>query len=341
VSRKGWLLFLAMCLIWGVPYLLIRVAVQEVSPVVLVFARCAIGALLLIPIVLQRRELAGLKGKAIPIVAFATAEILGPWLFLSDAERTLDSSLAGLLIATVPIMGVVLAWGFGDRTRVSGVRWAGLFLGLAGVALLAGPELGGGRAWPIIEVLLTALGYATAPIIADRYLRGVPTLALTAVCLGGAALVYLVPAVLNLPPALPGPSALAALATLGVICTALAFVLFLQLIAEVGPARATVITYVHPAVAVALGAAVLGEALTVEIGLAFVLILVGSVLATRGPSAKSLAAASGADDEVAVAGEGLGERLDVPVVDAPLGQRAAQDGDEPVPDLGRDRQRQV
>jgi len=161
------------------------------------------------------------------------------------------------------------------------VRWAGLLAGLAGVALLAGPHLAGGGAWPVAEVILVALCYATGPLIANRKLGDLPGLGMTAVCLAATALVYAAPAALTWPSRLPSAAVLGSLAGLGVLCTALAFVLFFQLIAEAGPARATVITYVNPAVAVALGVGVLGEPLTPAIVVAFVLILSGSVLATR------------------------------------------------------------
>ena len=153
--------------------------------------------------------------------------------------------------------------------------------GLGGVALLAGPHLTGGSAWPIAEVMLVALCYATGPLIAGRRLGDLPGLGMTAVCLAGATVVYAPAAALTWPQRLPSAAVLGSLAALGVLCTALAFVLFFRLIAEVGPARATVITYVNPAVAVALGVSVLGEPLTPAIVAAFALILSGSVLATR------------------------------------------------------------
>jgi drug/metabolite transporter (DMT)-like permease len=169
----------------------------------------------------------------------------------------------------------------GGAERMTVVRWTGLLAGLAGVALLAGPRVLGGGAWPITEVILTALGYATGPLIANRKLGGLPGLGMTAVCLAAATIVYAPAAALTWPAKTPSLAVLGSLAALGVLCTAIAFVLFFQLIAEVGPARATVITYVNPAVAVALGVAVLGEPLTPAILAAFVLILAGSVLATR------------------------------------------------------------
>jgi drug/metabolite transporter (DMT)-like permease len=281
VSRRGWLLFSAMGVIWGIPYLLIKIAVGEVSPGVLVFIRTAGGALLLAPLVLRRGQLRALRGHWWAVLAFATIELVGPWLLLSDAERTLSSSMTGLVLASVPILGVVMTRLIGDRQRITAVRLIGLLLGFAGVTVLAAPALRGGSAWPIAEVLLTALGYATAPIIADRALRAVPSLTLTAVCLAFTGLVYAPVAAWTWPSHLPSRPVLAALAGLVVICTALAFVVFLELIAEVGSARATVITYVNPAVAVALGVAILHEPFTPTIAGSFVLILAGSVLGTR------------------------------------------------------------
>jgi drug/metabolite transporter (DMT)-like permease len=248
---------------------------------VLVFARVAVGAAVLLPIAIWRGQIRVLAGRWWWLAVFAVVEIMLPWALLSDAERRLSSSLTGLMIAVVPIIGLVLARVTGGPERMTAVRWAGLLAGLGGVALLAGPHLAGGSAWPIAEVILVALCYATGPLVANRKLGDLPGLGVTAVCLAAAAVVYAPVAALTWPAVVPSARVLGSLAGLGVLCTAIAFVLFFQLIAEVGPARATVITYVNPAVAVALGVSVLGEPLTPEIVAAFVLILAGSVLATR------------------------------------------------------------
>ena len=270
-----------MSVIWGVPYLLIKVADAGVSVPVLVFARVAIGSAVLLPLAIRRGQIRVLAGRWRWLALFAVIEIMLPWALLSDAERRLSSSLTGLLIAVVPIIGLVLARVTGGPERLTAVRWAGLLAGLGGVALLAGPHLTGGGAWPVTEVILVAVCYATGPLIANRRLGDLPGLGMTAACLAAAALVYAPAAALTWPSRLPSAAVLGSLAALGVLCTAIAFVLFFQLIAEVGPARATVITYVNPAVAVALGVGVLGEPLTPAIVAAFVLILAGSVLATR------------------------------------------------------------
>jgi drug/metabolite transporter (DMT)-like permease len=281
VSRRGWWLFAAMSVIWGIPYLLIKVADGGVAPPVLVLARVTIGAALLLPIAIRRRELAVLRPYWRWLLLFAVVEIVAPWLLLSEAETRLSSSLSGLLIASVPILVAVFSRLTGGQDRLTAIRWAGLLIGLAGVALLV---VGGGThgdAGSVGEVLLVAVCYATGPLIVARKLSELPSLGMTAACLAFAAIIYAPLAAATWPAAMPSAHVLAALASLGVICTAIAFLGFFALIAEAGPARASVITYVNPAVAVALGVGVLGEHLTAAMAVAFVLILGGSVLATR------------------------------------------------------------
>ncbi|KKD08356.1 membrane protein [Streptomyces sp. WM6386] len=285
MTARGWFLFSLMGVVWGIPYLMIKVAVEApLSPSFVVFTRCALGAALLLPFAVK--GLGGTVRRAWkPMLAFACIEIIGPWFTLTDAERHLSSSTAGLLIAGVPIVGVALARFFGDTERLGARRVTGLGLGLTGVGVLTVPHLTGGDARSLAELLVTVVGYATAPLIAARHLRNVPSLQLTASCLGLAALVYATPAAMTWPSTAPSPTVLLALAGLGVICTAVAFVAFLELIKEVGPTRSTVITYVNPAVAVAAGALFLDEKLTVGGGASFALILAGSVLATAaGPA---------------------------------------------------------
>ncbi len=294
MTARGWFLFALMGVVWGIPYLMIKVAVEAVSPSMVVFTRCAVGAALLLPFAIRQGGLTRtLRSHWRPMLAFACIEIMGPWWTLTDAERHLSSSTAGLLIAGVPIVGVALSRFFsrgdsrGDATadgeRLGIRRMTGLALGLGGVATLTAPHLTGGDTRSLLEVLLTVLGYATAPLIAARHLKDVPSLQLTAPCLALAALVYAPAAATTWPSEPPSARVLAALAALGVICTALAFVAFLELIKEVGPTRTTVFTYVNPAVAVAAGALFLSEPLTPTILAAFALILTGSVLATAGP----------------------------------------------------------
>jgi drug/metabolite transporter (DMT)-like permease len=281
VSRRGWWLFAAMSLIWGVPYLLIKVAVGGVAPPVLVLARVGIGAALLLPIAIRRRELAPLLPHWRWVLLFALVEIIAPWLLLSEAETRLSSSLSGLLIASVPILVAVFGLLTGGQDRLTPVRWTGLLIGLGGVGLLVAGGGAHGDTGSVVEVLMVAVCYAIGPLVAARKLSELPSLGMTAACLAVATIVYAPVAAVTWPSTEPAPKVIAALCTLAVVCTAIAFVLFFALIAEVGPARASVITYINPAVAVALGIGVLGEHLTLTMTIAFVAILSGSVLATR------------------------------------------------------------
>ena len=295
VSRRGWWLFAAMSVIWGIPYLLIKVAVGGVEPPVLVLARVTIGAALLLPIAIRRRELTPLLSRWRWVALFAFVEIIAPWLLLSEAETRLSSSLSGLLIASVPILVAVIGRITGGQDRLTAVRWAGLLVGLGGVALLVAGGGTHGQAGQVAEVLLVAVCYAIGPLVVARKLSDLPSLGVTAASLGFAAIVYAPIAALTWPSVVPATKVLAALAGLAVVCTALAFLAFFALIAEAGPARATVITYVNPAVAVVLGVLVLGERLTVTMGVAFAAILGGSVLATRTSRQAARDASTGRD----------------------------------------------
>ena len=280
MSRRGWALFALMSVLWGIPYLMIKVAVDGVSVPMVVFARTALGAAVLVPLAVRAGQLDVVRRHWRPLLAFTALEILGPWALLSDAENRLTSSMTGLLIAAVPIIGVLVARLTGGGERLGPVRWAGLLVGLAGVGVLAGPHLGGGSAWAIGEVMLVALGYSIAPVIATRRLQELPSLHLAAFALAIAALVYTGPAIATWPTTMPSGRVLAALTGLGLVCTALAFIVFFELIREVGTSRGMVFTYVNPAVAVVAGVVFLSEPLTGTILASFLLILGGSVLAT-------------------------------------------------------------
>ena len=291
MSRRGWVLFAAMSVIWGLPYLLIKVAVGGVSVPVLVLARVALGAAILLPVALRRKQFGAIRPVWPWLLLFAVVEIIMPWFALSEAERGISSSLTGLLIASTPIIVAVLSLFLSGGDRLSPVRWLGLLIGLGGVALLAGPHLigsSGGSARSVAEVLFVALCYATGPLIANRKLAGVPPVVMTAACLVLASVVYAPLAALNWPSAVPSASVLLAMAGLAAVCTAAAFLIFFPLIGEAGPARASVITYINPAIAVTLGVAVLGEHVTATMLIAFGTILVGSVLATR-PARRAVA----------------------------------------------------
>ena len=270
-----------MAFIWGIPYLFIKIAVGELTPATLVFLRAVIGTVLLLPLAAARSELAPLVRQWKWIVIYTLVEVAVPWFLLSDAERRISSSLTGLLLAAVPSIGAVLAVFAGGHDRLDSRRIGGLALGFFGVAALVGLDVRADDLGAIGQVGLVALGYAIGPMIIERKLKGLPTLGVVAASLGLTALGYAPVALTQLPATLPSTSVLFAVAVLGVVCTATAFIVFFALVAEVGAPRATVITYVNPAVALALGVALLGEPFTLGIAIGFVLIVLGSVLATR------------------------------------------------------------
>jgi len=288
MTRRGALLFAAMCVIWGIPYLLIKVAVEDLSPSMLVLARTAIAAVILLPIALARRELRPLLPHWLPLLAFAAIEIALPWVLLGAAETEISSSLTALLIATVPLVATVIALTTGEREKPEAQTVLGLLLGMAGVAAIVGVNVEGGVV-PIVEVVLVAVCYAVGPVILQRWLAHLPALGVIAASLALTAVAYVPIVAVGSTGEEPSANAVGAVLGLAIVCTALAFLLFFALIAEVGPVRATVITYVNPAVAAILGVLILDEHFTVGMGLGFVLVLAGSVLATQPGLARRVA----------------------------------------------------
>ncbi len=283
-TRRSALLFGAMCVIWGIPYLLIRVAVRDLTPAMLVLARTTLGALLLLPLAFARGELRPILRHWLPLLAFAAIEIALPWVLLGAAEQRVSSSLTGLLIAAVPLVGAVIARTTGARERLGGTSSAGLLLGLVGVAAIVGLDLHGASAVALLEIAAVAVCYAVGPAILQRWLAELPALGVITLALAATAVAYVPVAAFDAPDHWPRASVVASVVTLAAVCTAIAFVFFFALIAEIGPVRATVITYVNPAVAAVLGVTILGERFTVGMGVGFALVLAGSVLATRPPS---------------------------------------------------------
>jgi drug/metabolite transporter (DMT)-like permease len=292
MTRRSLLLFLAMSVIWGIPYLFIRIAVMDLSPVVLVFARTTIGALILLPIALARGELRGLFKSWLPLLVFAAVEVGIPWLMLGSAEQRITSSLAGLLVSAVPLVGVVIATSLGNREHLGMASLSGLLLGVLGVAAIVGLNLGASD-WPALAAVgVVVIGYSVGPVIITRYLGNLPSMGVIAVSLAACAIVYAPAAAAQWPRSMPHTSTLVSVAVLAVVCTALAFVLFFALIAAIGPVRATVITYINPAVAAVLGVVVLHENFTMAMAVGFALVIAGSVLATRRPRERAVAAFS-------------------------------------------------
>ena len=287
MSRRGLWLFVTLGVAWGIPYLLIKIAVTELSPAELVLARTTLAALLLLPIAALRGAIGPALRRWKPVAAFTLVEIAIPWLFLNRAETRLPSSTTGLLIAAVPLVGLLVAFLMGRAERLGRVGWLGLGFGFAGVAALVGLDVGGSDLVAVAELGVVVVGYAVGPAILARWLDDTPAIGVIAVALTATALIYLPIVALTggLPTTMPSGSVVLSVLLLAVVCTALAFLVLFALVGEIGPVRATTITYVNPAVAVVAGVLVLNEPVTVWTVLGFALVVTGSVLVNRRPSA--------------------------------------------------------
>jgi drug/metabolite transporter (DMT)-like permease len=282
MSRRGWVLFLAMAVIWGLPYLLIRVAVRQLEPGVLVFLRTAPVAVLLTPIVWRQGQFPAVWKNIKWIIIFGVIEFGIPWFLMSTAEEHITSSLASLLVCCVPLFAVL-----GQRIRriedrITPRRYVGLAVGAVGVAFLVGLDLGGGSITWIGFMLLVCVGYTIGPAILATKLKEV---AGPAIVMGATTVVSLawMPWALTHWPHTVSTETWECLAVLSLVCTAAAFLVFFELVKEVGPSRSVIVTYFNTAIAVALGIIGLHEPLTVGIMIGFPLVIAGCVIATSAP----------------------------------------------------------
>lgn len=268
-----------MCLLWGMPYLLIKVAVEELTPAQLVFLRTALATAVLLPYAAARGRLGQVLARWKPLLAFAALELAIPWYLLASAERSLPSSLTGLLVAAVPLVAAFAGRLSGDDDRLDRTRLLGLGLGFGGVAALVGLDVQGGDAFAVVEVAAVVVCYALGPLVVKRWLSDLPAAGVTAAALAVTALVYAPVGARGLE--VPSGRVVWAVVVLAMACTVVALLAFFALIKEAGPQRALVITYVNPAVALLLGIVVLSEPLTLGALVGFPLVLLGCVLATR------------------------------------------------------------
>lgn len=281
MSRRGWIYFIALSVIWGTPYMFIAIAVQYVEPSVLVALRVSIAAAFLLPITIFRRQLMPALKHWPWVILFALVEISVPFLMLGYAEQRLTSSLTVLIIAAVPIVAAMLTRAFGLEPRLGAPRIVGLLIGISGVAVLVGLDVDGSQLWAVLAALIVVCGYALGPIIITTRLSDVPSLGVIVWALLLAAVIYTPFAWLQWPTEPVPASAWWSIIALGVLCTAIAFVFLFALVAEAGPSRTTVITFINPAIAVLLGVVVLSEPFTWGIAFGFPLVILGSFLATR------------------------------------------------------------
>ena len=284
VTRRGLILFTLLGVAWGIPYLLIKIAVGQLDPAMLVFARMGLAAAVLLPVAAVRGDLAPVLRRWRPLLAFTLVEIIVPQFMLGWAEERLPSSTTGLLIAAVPLAGVGVAFLLGRPERLAPLNWLGIALGMAGVAALVGFAVSGSDLGAFGEVLLVVVGYALGPAILAKWMPGLPGTGIMALgfTLTAAAYAPVVAATHGWPSTWPSASVIVSMVLLAVVCSAGAFTIMAALVTEVGPVRATTVTYVNPAVALIAGAVVLGEPVTAWAVVGFALILAGCYfVATR------------------------------------------------------------
>jgi drug/metabolite transporter (DMT)-like permease len=286
MSRKALWLFLAAGLAWGVPYFFIAIAVKDFSTYSIVLVRVLVGALVLIPLALRSGALRLALKHWRWVLLFAVLEMIGPWWLITEAGRHISSGLTGLLIATVPFFAVIAASFLGDKSVWHPKTIFGLVLGFSGVVALVGIDSLAGYIDPVWvgAVILASVGYAVAPAIISHKIGFVPTAGVISLSMVMVGVVYLIPALTQLPAeiaAQPAIESWIALLVLGVVCSAVAFVIFFALIKEIGAARATLITYLNTLVALVLGILFLNEPITPGLLIGIPLVLIGSWFAGR------------------------------------------------------------
>jgi drug/metabolite transporter (DMT)-like permease len=284
VTWRGWTAFVALGIIWGLPYFFIKIAVQEVSPFMLAFSRVVLATMILMPIAWRRGALRSWAKHKAAIIAFGLVEFAIPFSLISLGERWISSSVTGILIAMVPLSIALIQRFFGIREALGAWRIAGLAIGFIGVAALLGTgPISGAQGWAGVGcMLISTICYATGPLIIQRHLRDLDSIGPLAASLAVACVILSIPAAREIPSSLPSANALASIAVLGIACTAIAMLLMFYLVNHAGASRASVITYINPLVATLLGVLVLDEHLGLGGFIALALILLGSWLATRG-----------------------------------------------------------
>lgn len=287
MSRRAILLFLAVGVAWGIPYYFIAVANESFSTPSIVWLRVTIGALILLPIVIYRGDFRETLKNWRGVLLFASLEMVGPWYLITESERTTASSLAGLMMTTIPFIAAFITGTFlGDRAARHPITITGLVIGFLGVFSLVGIDALSGAIdiVPVSMLAVSAICYAIAPIVAGRTMPNVSGLSLSAVALAMVSVIYAPFAAFSLPADImkgPETGGWISIVVLGAVSSAIAFVLFFELIKHVGPRRATLITYLNLLVASVLGIVFLNEPLTTGILIGLPLVVVGSYLAGR------------------------------------------------------------
>jgi drug/metabolite transporter (DMT)-like permease len=292
MSRKGWLLFSLVGLLWGIPYLFMKVAVEELSTPMIVFSRLLIGAALLIPLAMREGSLR----KALPywryILLYAVLEMVIPWSLITSSQRNLSSGVVALLVATVPIWATLFAHQTGDSTAAHRIRIFGIIIGLIGISLIVGIESISdfGNFGALAQVLIASVSYAWAVNMITRKAPGISGLAINGIAMTISSLIFAPFGFMSKPESMPSLDVTLATLGLGVLCSGMAFWIFFLVLAEIGPARASLVVYPNTAVAVILGIIILSEPITLAILIGLPLVLIGSYFASRRPATQPIPA---------------------------------------------------
>jgi drug/metabolite transporter (DMT)-like permease len=291
VTRRTLALLLGLSAIWGSSFLFIKLGVDELEPAVVALGRVAVGAAILLPIAARRGGLALLRPHLPVLAVLGALNNAAPFWLLGFAETRIDSGLTAVIQAAAPIFTVLLAVRLDPSQRVTGIRLLGIGVGFVGVALLVGVQ-SGGQVVGALAVLGAALCYSVSILVAGRRTAGIPPLHFAAGQLGFGTLLAAPFGLLQLPDEAPEAKAVLAVVALGVLGSALAYVLYFALIAQAGASRAILVTYLVPAFALVYGAVFLDEAVTASALGGLALVLAGTTLATgvtRLRAARSLA----------------------------------------------------
>ncbi len=286
MNRRAWVLFAIMGVIWGLPYIFIKIALRELTPETIILFRCALGGIVLLPFAIREGRFDLMRKHWRGLLLYSVIEMVIPWYLLARAEQHMPSSFAGLLISVAPIAGLILALAFRSEAHVHGLRLIGLVVGFVGVAIVVGINAGSTNALAITEVVITACGYALGPVLLNHYLSELPPVTMVSYSMLFAMVFYLPFGLTHLPHHLNAEVA-GCVAGLGLLCSLTGFILFYLLILDVGPSRATVVTYVNPIIAVLAGVIFLHEHLGSAVAYGLPLVIIGSVLATWGATQQS------------------------------------------------------
>jgi drug/metabolite transporter (DMT)-like permease len=294
--------------IWGASYLFIKIGVRDLSPAMVAFLRIALAAAVLAPVAAHQGAFAGLGGRLGTLTLVGAVQVAGPFFLIAAGEEEISSALAGILVSSTPLFTALLAIWVDHEERSTGLRLAGVGAGFAGVVVLLGVDLSGSGAALLggLAVVLASLGYALGGFAIKHRFSDARPLGVVSAVMTASAVLLLPAALLTAPQSLPGAGPLGAVATLGILGTGIAFVIFYALIARVGPAKTMLVSYIAPAFAVVYGAVLLDEAITAATIFGLALILGGSWLAAEGRlSVRLPGRGEPAPAEVGPAGGGL------------------------------------